>query len=86
MGSSIPAYRRLVYWVQLLAVTVTIVGLPRASGAQSRPLGAALPAQISAGEETFTAQCAACHGAGGAGGTCRDLRRVRLHHAKDDQD
>jgi len=59
---------------------------PQPCGAQSRPLIEASPADVLAGKEVFDAQCAVCHGAGGAGSTGPDLRRPRLLHAASDEE
>jgi putative heme-binding domain-containing protein len=67
-------------------MTVVLTVSPRLCAAQSRPLAEASPADVLAGKEIFDAQCALCHGAGGAGGTGPDLRRPRLLHARNDDE
>jgi putative heme-binding domain-containing protein len=52
--------------------------------AQTRSLSAATSRDVAAGQQIFDAQCAWCHGAGGAGGTGPDLRRPTLRHASTD--
>jgi putative heme-binding domain-containing protein len=63
--------------------------LPLEAAAQTRatatrPLGAAISSDLSAGRRIFDAQCAWCHGTGGTGGTGPDLRRATLRHASND--
>src|SRR4051794_19181219 len=59
---------------------------PAAATAQTRSLGAATSADITAGQRIFDAQCAWCHGAGGTGGTGPDLHRTTLRHAANDRE
>ena len=70
----------------VMNMTVVLTVSPRLCAGQSRPLSEASPADVLAGKEVFDAQCAVCHGAGGAGGTGPDLRRPRLLHATNDQE
>ena len=83
---SIHARPRLRCGLAVVGVTVMLALSPQLCGAQSRPLTEASPADVLAGKEVFDAQCALCHGAGGAGGTGPDLRRPRLLHATNDQE
>ena len=86
LSISIHARPRLRYGLAVVGVTVVLALSPQLCGAQSRPLTEASPAAVLAGKEVFDAQCALCHGAGGAGGTGPDLRRPRLLHATNDQE
>lgn len=81
-----PATSSLGCWLRLIGITVALGLFARSSAAQPKPLTQASPADVLAGKEIFDAQCAVCHGAGGAGGTGPDLRRPKLHHATDDQE
>jgi len=56
------------------------------ASAQTRALAAAGAADLTAGQRTFDAQCAWCHGARGAGGTGPNLQRPTLTHAAKDAD
>ncbi len=69
-----------------IAVAVVLTASTSLRAAQSRPLTDASPADVLAGKEIFDAQCALCHGAGGAGGTGPDLRRPQLLHATNDEE
>jgi putative heme-binding domain-containing protein len=57
---------------------------PAGVAAQTKPLVGASAADVAAGQRTFDAQCAWCHGAGGAGGTGPNLQRTSLRHAATD--
>jgi cytochrome c oxidase cbb3-type subunit III len=86
MMLSIQAARRLRCGLTAMAITVVIAVCPTRCAAQSRALTDASPADVLAGKEVFDAQCALCHGTGGAGGTGPDLRRPRLLHAVNDEE
>jgi putative heme-binding domain-containing protein len=58
---------------------------PAGAAAPAKPLAAAPAADVAEGRRIFDAQCAWCHGAGGAGGTGPDLRRTALRHATTDR-
>ncbi len=77
---------RLAAWLRLLGMAAALIAAARPCTAQPRPLSDASAADLLAGKETFDAQCALCHGAGGSGGTGPDLRRPRLLHASNDQE
>jgi putative heme-binding domain-containing protein len=64
------------------AVLPVLLALPLQ--AQPRPLSSAGPEELAAGKRIFEAQCAWCHGTGGAGGSGPSLRRSTLRHAADD--
>jgi putative heme-binding domain-containing protein len=68
--------------VGVAALSWFIVAAPLA--AQTRAVSAATSRDIAAGQQIFDAQCAWCHGAGGAGGTGPDLRRSTLRQATTD--
>jgi putative heme-binding domain-containing protein len=51
---------------------------------QTRPLADASPEDLSRGHHLFNAQCAVCHGIGGAGGAGPSLQRSTLRHVADD--
>jgi putative heme-binding domain-containing protein len=75
-------------WTSLLAAGVFLLSAAAAAAQTrapaTRPLGAAMISDLSAGRRIFDAQCAWCHGAGGTGGTGPDLRRATLRHAAND--
>jgi putative heme-binding domain-containing protein len=81
-----PATSKLGCWLRVIGITSALGLFARPSTAQSKPLTEASAADVLAGKEIFDAQCAVCHGAGGAGGTGPDLRRPTLHHATNDQE
>jgi len=86
MIPSIQGAQRLRPGLAVIGIIVVLTASPRLCAAQSRPLTEASPADMLAGKAVFDAQCAPCHGAGGAGGTGPDLRRVRLLHAANDEE
>jgi mono/diheme cytochrome c family protein len=73
-------------WLAVFGYTiVALSSMPSPCSAQPRALSMASARDIAGGKEIYEAQCAVCHGEGGAGGTGPDLRRSTLFHAKDDQ-
>jgi putative heme-binding domain-containing protein len=54
--------------------------------AQTRSLSSADATDLAAGKRIFDAQCAWCHGTGGAGGAGPSLQRPELRHAASDAD
>jgi cytochrome c oxidase cbb3-type subunit III len=83
---SIQARQGLRCGLAVIGIAIVLTVSPRLCAAQSRPLTEASPADVLAGKAIFDAQCALCHGAGGAGATGPDLRRPRLLHATNDEE
>jgi putative heme-binding domain-containing protein len=74
-------------WRAITAWLVTLAAvLAPTLRAQENPLSAASAAEIAAGKQIFDAQCAWCHGTGGAGGSGPGLQRPVLRHARSDTD
>ncbi len=69
-----------------VCVLVLCVASAALAHAQTPSLADASTADIAAGKRIFDAQCAWCHGAGGAGGMGPGLQRPALRHARNDAD
>lgn len=82
----IQARQGLTCGLMLVGIAIVLTASSGLCAAQSRPLTEASAADVLAGKGIFDAQCALCHGAGGAGGTGPDLRRPRLLHATNDEE
>ena len=56
-------------WISLIVIILSAA--PACSQSETQPKGqvGAVPADLQAGEQAFTANCAACHGVGGIGST-----------------
>jgi cytochrome c oxidase cbb3-type subunit III len=70
---------------RLFQPPLLLIALAAPLAAQTRPLGAAGAADLTAGQKIFDAQCAWCHGANGTGGTGPNLQRPVLRHAANDK-
>ena len=68
----------------VLSCAVMVLAGSSMALAQAPGISTAGPTDIAAGKRVFDAQCAWCHGTGGAGGSGSTLRGVKLRHAATD--
>src|SRR5947208_9652927 len=76
--------RRVLAILTFLAIAVRPLGPAAQPAPAIAPLRTATAADLAAGKRIFDAQCAWCHGTGGAGGTGPTLQRANLRNVSDD--